>query len=139
MLALHFLRALVRINQTSDPSRCIVAQRSRRIKLAAYASIALAAGRRRAWSRAVLCSLHGRRACRVRALSRRRVSSGKKAKGVHPTEQREGGGQVGELRRLVPGGRSMELCTLLEEAGSYIQCLTAQVQLMNMIADSMSK
>lgn len=42
------------------------------------------------------------------------------------------------LRRLVPGGRSMEYCNLLEEAADYVQSLRAQVQLMQSLVDAFS-
>ncbi|CAL9095944.1 unnamed protein product [Musa textilis] len=59
MMASHFLRALFRIQQTSTSSSSF-AGRSRRIRRAAYASMAYSAGARRAWSRALLRKLRSR-------------------------------------------------------------------------------
>uniref|UniRef100_A0A1D1ZJ05 Transcription factor bHLH87 n=1 Tax=Anthurium amnicola TaxID=1678845 RepID=A0A1D1ZJ05_9ARAE len=139
MQAFHFLRALAwikhrRFRQYSASGRADF-RCSLRIKRAAYASMALAAGPRKAWSRAILC--HLRRRAAARSPASRRGDNCKRAKVVKPKTM-EDGNQADELRQLVPGGRRMDLCSLLEETGHYIQCLTAQVRLMENIADSMS-
>uniref|UniRef100_A0A1D1YTV4 Uncharacterized protein At4g30180 n=1 Tax=Anthurium amnicola TaxID=1678845 RepID=A0A1D1YTV4_9ARAE len=142
VLASHFVRALARIHRRRAgqplPSRRAVIRCAGRIRRAAYASMAVAASPRRAWSRAVLRSLRGRASARL--LGGRRVAepAGKKIRVVSPKPSENEGNQEDELRRLVPGGRMMEFCSLLEETGHYIQCLTAQVLLMQRIADSMS-
>nr|XP_010910407.1 transcription factor IBH1-like [Elaeis guineensis] len=114
-------------------------QRSGTIKRAAYASMALAAGPKRAWSRAVLCRvlwwgssrLHGfptRR--RPRAFFHRRVR-------VADPKLREPS-KADVLRRLVPGAKAMDLSRLLEETAHYIQYLRAQVLLMQNVVGSVS-
>lgn len=40
-----------------------------------------------------------------------------------------------ELRKVVPGGESMDFCNLLDETAHYIKCLATQVKLMRRIAD----
>lgn len=44
-----------------------------------------------------------------------------------------GFGQTDELRNLVPGGETMDFCSLLDETAHYIKCLTTQVQVMRSI------
>ncbi|CAL9103443.1 unnamed protein product [Musa acuminata var. zebrina] len=125
MMASHFLRALFRIQQTSTSSSS--AGRSRRIRRAAYASMAYSAGTRRAWSRALLRKLRSRARLRFpRRLSRA------------ATPQRRDMDQAQVLRKLVPGGPSMDDCKLLEETADYIRCLTTQVRLMQTVMDSIS-
>ncbi|URE02199.1 hypothetical protein MUK42_18919 [Musa troglodytarum] len=126
MMASHFLRALFRIQQTSTSSSSF-AGRSRRIRRAAYASMAYSAGARRAWSRALLRKLRSRARLRFpRRLSRT----------ARP--QRRDMDQAQVLRKLVPGGPSMDYCKLLEETADYIRCLTTQVRLMQTVMDSIS-
>nr|GMD18752.1 transcription factor IBH1-like [Ipomoea batatas] len=43
-----------------------------------------------------------------------------------------------ELRKLVPGGKAMDLCCLLDETAHYIKCLSSQVEIMRNIADLFS-
>ncbi|KAG0494992.1 hypothetical protein HPP92_005986 [Vanilla planifolia] len=119
MQAFHFLRLLSRLRLR--PSPCSIRKRCRAIRRAAYASMARSTGTRRAWSRAVLCRL------------RRRVSPGsdlRRAVEIGSSSKSRLG-----LRRLVPGGEGMDLCSLLEETVDYMACLRAQVELMKAVAD----
>ncbi|KAF8393934.1 hypothetical protein HHK36_020136 [Tetracentron sinense] len=119
-----FLRALLRINKnrptSSSPKE--ICRRSRRIKSAAYVSMAYAVGPRRAWSRAVLSKV--RKQAKDRALFRK-VGYGAKRKrhdiGNEPV--REG---ADNLRRLVPGCETMGFCSLLDETAHFIKCLSTQ-------------
>lgn len=47
-------------------------------------------------------------------------------------------GKAAVLRRLVPGGKAMDLSSLLEETAHYMQYLSAQVWLMQSIVGSFS-
>ncbi|MQL78666.1 hypothetical protein Taro_011097 [Colocasia esculenta] len=139
MQASRFLRALARIQwgrgaRHASPSRRSTVMCGRRIRRAAYASMALAAGPRRVWSRAVLRSL--RRPPGATTLANRRLQTTFCRK-IKPRKH-IGGNQEDALRQLVPGGGRMDFCSLLEETGNYIQCLRAQVLLMKRVADSMS-
>lgn len=49
--------------------------------------------------------------------------------------EKESSSRVKELRRLVPGGESMDLGVLLEETAHFVQCLETQVGVMRRIAD----
>lgn len=123
-MTIHFIKALAIIQQTSLGGG---SRRSGRITQAAYASMAIAAGPRRAWSQALLQRLRGRRLHRHQrafAIQRRRARASRMPN------------QVESLQRLVPGGMGMDLCCLLEETASYVQCLRDQVRLMQAIVDS---
>ncbi|KAG6575326.1 Transcription factor IBH1, partial [Cucurbita argyrosperma subsp. argyrosperma] len=123
-LARTFLRSFANIKSQEPailPSPPELRRRSRRIKMMAYSSMARTAGPRCAWARALLFKLRTR--ARHRTLITRRRHH-------HRSDDR-----VGKLRRLVPGGESMDVCTLLEETGEYIQCLSAQVKVMKAICD----
>lgn len=50
-------------------------------------------------------------------------------------DQEVGIDQASKLRKLVPGGEAMDLCSLLDEAAHYIKCLNTQVQVMRRIAN----
>ncbi|KAA0031737.1 transcription factor IBH1 [Cucumis melo var. makuwa] len=97
-------------------------RQSQRIKMVAYSSMARVAGPRRAWARALLFKLQTRP--RHRTLMRR-----KRRPSTSPDDQ------VGKLRRLLPGGETMDVCTLLEETANYIHCLSTQVKVMKAISD----
>ncbi|GMI66342.1 ILI1 binding bHLH 1 [Hibiscus trionum] len=155
--ATRFLRALNQINArkpiSSSSSPGEIFQRYRRIKVAADMSMAYSVRSRRTWSRATLWRL------RTRSRRRRLASLGRRSsvktrtttaashlaavvveKTSHGKENKEDdGGGVGveaeELRELVPGGESMDLCNLLDETAHYIKCLTTQVQVMRTIAN----
>ncbi|KAG7025295.1 Transcription factor IBH1, partial [Cucurbita argyrosperma subsp. argyrosperma] len=131
-LARTFLRSFSRIKSrrpTTAASRSAfeLRRRSRRIKIAAYSSMARVAGPQRAWARALLFKLNTR--ARHGTLMRRRRSTMPSA---YPDDH------VGKLRRLLPGGDGMDVCTLLEETADYIHCLSAQVKVMNAIAHHLS-
>ncbi|CAL5427102.1 unnamed protein product [Camellia sinensis] len=122
--AYGFLRALNSLNKnkpSSPSSPKVIFRRCRMIKLAADASMASAVGSRRAWSRAVLCKIRCQRALamrgRIRSGGFRRKSGAGKGFGV---------GRTDGLRKLVPGGGAMDLCSLLDETAHYIKCLTTQ-------------
>ncbi|XP_064977374.1 transcription factor IBH1-like [Musa acuminata AAA Group] len=114
-MAAHFLRCLSRIQQTASDTS--VASRSRRIRRAAYASMAYSAGHRRAWSRALLRKLRCRRARPVILPRRPRIARPQVVIEIDRAEV---------LRKLVPGGTGMDYCRLLEETADYIRCLTTQ-------------
>lgn len=133
-----FLRALMRIHRKpkrpSLNSSREIRVRYRRIRIAAYASMASAVGSRRAWSRAMFSKIrkyqqpgrHRGRMFRAKtnmhgAMRRRRRTRG-------------GFGGANELRKLVPGCEDMDLCRLLGETEHYIKCLTTQVEVMRKIA-----
>ncbi|KAL5794498.1 hypothetical protein ACOSP7_003092 [Xanthoceras sorbifolium] len=144
---------------SSSTSREIF-RRYRRVKIAADKSMAVAVGSRRAWSRAMLWRIHQFRhhhqTWRHRAFVMRRnhyssynqpikkrilIEKKKKNKrkkkdeGDHHHHQEEERGirDTGELRKLVPGGETMDLCSLLDETAHYIKCLVTQVQVMRSI------
>ncbi|CAA6667951.1 unnamed protein product [Spirodela intermedia] len=122
----YFLHALARIQQDVAPQRSPGRRGedpSRRLCSMAVA----AAPRRMAWSRALL-----------RRLRRRSASPRRKTITVTRKKTRKER-QEDELRRLVPAGRRMDLCSLLEETGDYLQCLAAQVSLMQWVARSISE
>nr|GMD12281.1 transcription factor IBH1-like [Ipomoea batatas]GMD20206.1 transcription factor IBH1-like [Ipomoea batatas] len=146
-----FLRALQNINAAdhgggANPGSAAQARRrrSRKIKLAAYASMAAAVGPRRAWSRAVLWRIRSRASLRRIPAAQR---SSRKPK-PPPSRARRSrndvrGGRLDsdkakELRKLVPGGKAMDLSCLLDETAHYIKCLSSQVEIMRNIADLFS-
>ncbi|KAJ0971918.1 hypothetical protein J5N97_019877 [Dioscorea zingiberensis] len=130
----YFLRAVALINMAMPASSTM--QRGRSIRRAAYASMARAAGSRRVWSRAVLRRLQHRRERLIRRPSGagRRFVIRRRIRVSTPREPT----QADVLRRLVPGGKAMDFCNLLEETANYIQCLSTQVSLMQTVADSIS-
>ncbi|XP_077229475.1 transcription factor IBH1-like [Tasmannia lanceolata] len=144
ILASRFLKSLSKISLHKPSSSAAIIRRSRRIKLAAYASMASAIGPKRAWSRAMLRKLRSR--------AKRRVSFQPKGtfvdKGNKGHEPRRANdlrrlvagvpSRADELRRLVPGGEAMGFCSLLEEAADYIRCLSTQVQVMENVVESLS-
>ncbi|CAA7396146.1 unnamed protein product [Spirodela intermedia] len=133
--ALHFLGALARINKLrarkSPPSRRATALGGRRITRAAYAAMAVAAGPRRAWSRAILLGLRRNSIAKPFLIKKRILKPHR--------ELRDVGSRAEELRRLLPGARRMEFGSLLDETLNYIHHLTAQVGIMQKIADSLCK
>ncbi|XP_052186746.1 transcription factor IBH1-like [Diospyros lotus] len=129
--AYGFLRALKRLSKrrrpisSSSPKRIFHGYRI--VKMAADASMASAVGSRRAWSRAMLRKLRCGRRRRFVMRRRREVV-------VNKVGSKElGFGQTDELRNLVPGGETMDFCSLLDETAHYIKCLTTQVQVMRSI------
>ncbi|XP_077251817.1 transcription factor IBH1-like [Tasmannia lanceolata] len=130
ILASRFIKSLSKINHHKPSSSyAAILSRSRRIKVAAEASMASAAGSKRAWSRAILRKLRARASGRV--LGPPKVVLGKRKRGQEPS-------RADELRRLVPGGEAMDFCSLLDEAADYIRCLSTQVQVMENVVDSLS-
>ncbi|XP_057960017.1 transcription factor IBH1-like [Malania oleifera] len=134
----RFLRYLARI-KTSSPSssseqETMFCQRCRRIKSGAYSSMALVVGSKRAWSRAVIRKLRKRRGFAVRNV-RVKVMENRTRRSLTSHSSSCSGGEVARLRKLVPGGKGMDFCDLLEETAHYIECLATQVQVMQSIAD----
>ncbi|KAJ8466634.1 hypothetical protein OPV22_029186 [Ensete ventricosum] len=127
LMAANFLRCLSRIQQTATNSS--VGSRSRRIRRAAYASMAYSAGHRRAWSWALLRKLRCRRVRPVILPRRPRIARPQVVIEIDRAEV---------LRKLVPGGTGMDYCRLLEETADYIRCLATQVRLMQTVTDSIS-
>lgn len=131
--ALKFLRALRNIKKQENKknssnnnisSTFMVAQRYQKVKVAAEASMALAIGPRRAWSRAILI--------RVQARSSRIIPMGR----GRSWRRQAGSAQAhGQLRRLVPGGEAMDMKRLLDETAHYIKCLSTQVKVMRGIVN----
>ncbi|KAH0636386.1 hypothetical protein KY289_036301 [Solanum tuberosum] len=115
--AYRFLHSLRKLNQQEKTN-------SRRVKHAAYASMASAVGSKRTWSRAVLSKIRNRSLNRNLLKKKKRRSS------------EESG--FGELRKLVPGGQVMNFYNLLDETADYINCLTSQVQVMKNILNLLS-
>lgn len=127
MQAIHFLRLLSRLNFTTSSSYP-AARRTRFIRRAAYVSMACSVRPRCAWSRALL-----------RRRARQQPVIGIHRRGRSKIMKRDMGMYSDDLRKLVPGGREMDACSLLEETGHYIQSLRAQVKVMQVIADSFSQ
>ena len=153
----RFLQSLIKIKRThhhdmnvssssSSSSSSDVDQilkRSRRIKLAAYSSMAHAIGPRKAWARALLFKLRNRKKP-ISLVVRKRSSLGlkKKKRVVNSTYKPEIvviKEKTERLREVVPGGKDMDVSSLFEETAHFIKCLTFQVQIMKDIADQLSK
>ncbi|XP_028759668.1 transcription factor IBH1 [Neltuma alba] len=161
--ARRFLRSLSKtrkIRPPSSSSSICVKKRSERIKMAAYWCMARAVGSRRAWSRAILMKLsRGRQhhhhcfsmtmmKTRMRRKNRStwlgKVKKKKKEEEVRtrsPSPYDEDDDEEGlmkrqtqKLREVVPGGKSMDICSLLEETAHFVTCLAAQVHVMQTIA-----
>lgn len=141
VFALHFLQSLSNL-KTQNPFSCPdkTNDRVKKIKLAAYVSMARAAGgTSRLWSRALL-----RRAAKKnnkierfprmkkKVTWQRRRRSNRSAPVVEEEEAAE------RLRNLVPGGGGMETSKLMEETAHYIKCLSMQVKVMQCIVDGLS-
>uniref|UniRef100_A0A3Q7JVU1 BHLH domain-containing protein n=1 Tax=Solanum lycopersicum TaxID=4081 RepID=A0A3Q7JVU1_SOLLC len=113
--AYRFLHSLRKMNQQDKTN-------SRRVKHAAYASMASVVGSKRAWSRAVLSKIRNRSLLLKKKKKRRRRSSD----------------EFGELRKIVPGGQLMDFYNLLDETADYINSLTSQVHVMKNILNLLS-
>ncbi|XP_019178256.1 PREDICTED: transcription factor IBH1-like [Ipomoea nil] len=142
-----FLRALHNLNAGAAAQER--RRRCRKIKLAAYASMASAVGPRRAWSRALLWRIRSRASLRRIPAAQRSNHHRRKTPPPRPRRPRRSrndvvrGGRLDsdkakELRKLVPGGKAMDLCCLLDETAHYIKCLSSQVEIMRNIADLFS-
>ncbi|KAM7496287.1 hypothetical protein LguiA_020701 [Lonicera macranthoides] len=129
--AYRFIRALKKLNKNRSSASHATTREiiSSRIKIAADASMASAVGSRRMWSRAIL-----RKTIKNRALKKRNVHGTKK---LRRAKRRENPKKVfgTELRKIVPGGESMDMWSLLDETAHYVKCLTTQVQVMRNIVD----
>ncbi|ONH92694.1 hypothetical protein PRUPE_8G190000 [Prunus persica] len=129
-----FLQALKRIQgqRSRSPNVSSPREMCRRylsVKIAADASMASAVGSRRAWSRALLTKIRSHGAPRVYKYSARRIDNSKKKKKKKKCEDGEEIGvnsEANELRKFVPGGEAMDICSLLDEAAHYIKCLNTQ-------------
>ncbi|CAK7348935.1 unnamed protein product [Dovyalis caffra] len=143
--ARRFLRSLLKMKRsnrlgTGSQSNEEIKKRSTHIiKTAAYASMARAVGPRRTWSRSLLFKLRNPR--RIQGVSSKRCLVTKENKNKRITRNkmqiisREPPSRADSLRKLVPGGDSMDICSLLEETAHYIKCLDTQVKVMQSIAD----
>ncbi|CAL9236695.1 unnamed protein product [Arabidopsis halleri] len=144
VFALHFLQSLSNLktqNPLNSPAKSI--DRVRKIKKAAYVSMARAAGgTSRLWSRALLRRAakddnksvrFSRRKRKVtwKISSKRRKSNNQRAPVVEEAAER--------LRNLVPGGGGMETSKLMEETAHYIKCLSMQVKVMQCLVDGLSQ
>ncbi|XP_078434994.1 transcription factor IBH1-like [Wolffia australiana] len=119
--ALYFIQALKRFKKKNP---------ARRVQCAAYAAMAVAAGSRRAWSRSIILSLR----------KNSRASFYKRVKIVEDREKMKvSKSRAEQLRRLLPGARKMDFCCLLDETADYINFLTAQIEIMQKIADSLGQ
>ncbi|KAJ6973221.1 transcription factor IBH1-like [Populus alba x Populus x berolinensis] len=145
--ARRFLRSLLKVKRSDrlgtgtgfrSNDEEIRKRNARRIKTAAYRSMARVVGPRKIWSRALLFKLRNRARIQGAGLRKRSVVSKKKR-----VLRKENKVQVisrepsraDNLRKLVPGGDSMHICSLLDETAHYIKCLATQVKVMQSIAD----
>lgn len=142
--ALHFLRLLAKINgsgsnstTTETPAAISIRRRSICIRRAAYASMAYAVGPRRAWSRALLRRLRRGGRTHPAPVARRIKRAGRvtvvTTGGSKPVWENT---RADELRKLVPGGRGMDIFSLLDETRNYIQCLSSQVSVLQSVVDA---
>ncbi|KAJ7979104.1 30S ribosomal protein S11, chloroplastic [Quillaja saponaria] len=102
--------------------------------MVAYSSMAQAVGTRRAWSRAILFKLKNRAMCQGLMKRKRSIClAAKKKDGNKKSVVRvdDEVPQANKLRQLVPGGKSMDICSLLEETAHYVKCLTTQVKVLS--------
>uniref|UniRef100_A0A1J3K4P7 Transcription factor IBH1 n=1 Tax=Noccaea caerulescens TaxID=107243 RepID=A0A1J3K4P7_NOCCA len=137
VFALHFLQSLSNLRrQNPSNSSDKTNNRVKEIKMAAYVSMARAAGgTSQLWSRALLRQAASennkivrfpRRKKRVTWLRR----NNRRAPVVEEAAER--------LRNLVPGGGEMETSKLMKETAHYIKCLSMQVKVMQCLVDSLS-
>lgn len=161
--ACRFVRSLMKMkrsydyriggSKSNDDQESIINRRSERIKIAAYTSMARAVGTRRAWSRAFLHKIrnrnyqarltHGAVLRKKYCLDSKKKKNKKKKRVIISKEPADddqpANNRTDTLRKLVPGGDSMDICSLLEETAHYIKCLATQVQVMQSVADYYSK
>ncbi|KAK3184690.1 hypothetical protein Dsin_031976 [Dipteronia sinensis] len=158
-----FLRALIKMKKqnynqptssssSSSSRREVFRRRYRRVKIAADKSMAVAVGSTRLWSRAMLSRIrhqyqqqrwrYHRSNFNHQPIKVKRLVIEKKKKEKLRIKQKEEGSDdhhrrglrdAGELRKLVPGGEGMDICSLLDETAHYIKCLVTQVQVMKSI------
>ncbi|XP_023640197.1 transcription factor IBH1 [Capsella rubella] len=138
VFAIHFLQSLSNLT-TQNPfnSPDTTNYRARKIKKAAYVSMAKAAGgSSRLWSRALL----GRAAKennKIVRFARRKRKVTWKISSKRRSDQRAPEA-TDRLRNLVPGGGTMETSKLMEETAHYIKCLSMQVKVMQCLVDGLS-
>ncbi|KAK4266553.1 hypothetical protein QN277_027451 [Acacia crassicarpa] len=155
--ARRFLRSLSKMSKTrpSCPSSICVKKRSEGLKMAAYWCMARSVGSRRAWSRAILMKLsrgrqqhphhHNfsmkRKIRRPTWLGKTKKKQKKKrnitcSSSSYDDEDEEEimKRQTEKLREVVPGGKLMDICSLLEETAHFVTCLADQVHVMQTIA-----
>ncbi|XP_061960858.1 transcription factor IBH1-like [Populus nigra] len=150
--ARRFLRSLLKVKRSDrlgtgtgtgfQSNEEIRKRNAQRIKTAAYRSMACVVGPRKNWSRALLFKLRYRARIQGAGLRKRCLVSKKKR-----VLRKENKVQVisrepsraDNLRKLVPGGDSMDICSLLDETAHYIKCLATQVTVMESIADLYSE
>nr|GEU55816.1 hypothetical protein [Tanacetum cinerariifolium] len=157
-LAYRFLHNLNNLNtkRSNLDDNTQIHQRSHRVKIAAYASMAFVTGSRRAWSRSILRKIRNRgvlarikkrvdhRASRVRVHHHLHARSTKRRNSSCSNPNREyinPSGTAGlevKLRKLVPGAAMMDACSLLDETADYIKCLATQVEVMRTLVDHYS-
>ncbi|KAL8232953.1 hypothetical protein R6Q57_002731 [Mikania cordata] len=140
-LAYRFLHNLNNLNaKRSHFSNTQIHHRSRRVKIATYASMASVVGRRRSWSRAILSQIRNKKRVDLKTSHRRHhhrhhlLAGIKRRRSVNDTNPKRiyvdpfsNSGQELKLRKLVPGAETMDACGLLDETADYIKCLATQV------------
>lgn len=102
--------------------------------------MASAVGPSRVWSQAVLWRIWNQKRRRPGFFKRIRVNPVKVKRGINDRKKgKEVGvvniGQEKRLRKVVPGGEGMDICSLLDETAHYIRCLSTQVKVMKRIAE----
>ncbi|KAL3531040.1 hypothetical protein ACH5RR_010362 [Cinchona calisaya] len=138
--AYRFLRAMKKLNKQRTPPTSIreTYKRYHMVKVAAYESMALAVGSKRAWSRALLWKIKNRGLkCSFLKRSKTRVLRERNTNILKENPSRKGTfgfqEEANELRKLVPGGEGMDLLTLYDETGHYIKCLTSQISSIHLL------
>ncbi|KAL7113666.1 hypothetical protein ACP275_04G074500 [Erythranthe tilingii] len=155
--AIKFLQAMKKLNNNNKNKNTMSEKHKRylAIRAASHASMASAVGPRRAWSRAVLRKIphhqkqlhyyslmNKQRIRRRRNIRRNRIflitRGNPNNRENYDHEEDEENEEEEDLRELVPGGKEMDFCRLLNETAHYIKCLRAQVQVMTNILDHSS-
>ncbi|XP_020596509.1 transcription factor bHLH149-like [Phalaenopsis equestris] len=128
--------ALRRIRRTDSPMK----PNGRSIREAADRALAVTAGGRTRWSKAILSggrsTLRKNRRIRPAGVGERRsklFGAGRRG-GTIPAVERK----VKFLGRLVPGCRKLSLSSVLEEAADYIAAVEMQVRAMTSLAEKLS-
>ena len=136
VFALHLLQTLSNLRTQipfSSPDK--TKDRVKKIKKAAYVSMARAAGgTNRLWSRSLLHQAAKRNNKNVRLSRRRKRVTWPRRNRRDPVEEPA----AERLRNLVPGGGAMEISKLMEETAHYIKCLSMQVKVMQCLVDGLS-
>ncbi|KFK35141.1 hypothetical protein AALP_AA5G243600 [Arabis alpina] len=141
LFAHHFLHSLSKLRRQKSltgPNK--TNERARKIKIAAYVSMARATGgTSRRWSRAILWRLHRRaKASKILGYTKPRKRSLGAAVIKGRIRQRKKDAVADRLRTVVPGGGDMETLRLMMETAHYIKCLTMQVNVMKSIVDALA-